>query len=116
MSPGGGTQMSPGAILRQTLRSSGTEMSPGGGTEMSPGGGTEMSPGAVFRQTLDSGTEMSPGGGTEMSPGGGTERSPGSVATFGLPAYLQITLNALAQYAGQLRAQGALISSGLETR
>ena len=68
MSPGGGTEMSPGAIFR------GTEMSPGGGTEISPGGGTEMSPGAIFR-----GTEMSPGGGTEISPGGGTEMSPGAI-------------------------------------
>ena len=68
MSPGGGTEMSPGAIFR------GTELSPGGGTEISPGGGTEMSPGAIFR-----GTEMSPGGGTEISPGGGTEMSPGAI-------------------------------------
>jgi len=94
--------MSSGAIF------SGTEMSPGGGTERSPGG-TEMSPGAVF-----SGTEMSPGGGTERSPGG-TEMSPGALGGQ-LPGYLQVTLTALVRYADQLRARGALLSSGLEGR
>jgi hypothetical protein len=111
MSPGGGTevspggtQMSPGAIF------AGTEMSPGGGTEMSPGG-TQMSPGAIF-----AGTEMSPGGGTEMSPGGGTEMSPGAQGIGRLSSHLQVTFDALVQYASQLRARGALISSGLESR
>ena len=96
ISPGGGTEMSPGAIF------SGTEMSPGGGTEMSPGG-TEMSPGAIFS-------------GTEMSPGGGTEMSPGAIGSSRLPGYLVLTLSALVRYSGQLRARGALLSSGLEQR
>lgn len=99
-------------VIGGHLGSSGTEMSPGGGTEVSPGGGTEMSPGAIF-----SGTEMSPGGGTEISPGGtGTEMSPGALGAGHLPGYLQVTLNALVSYAGQLRARGALFSSGLEGR
>jgi hypothetical protein len=128
MSPGGGTEMSPGGTeMSPGAIFSGTEMSPGGGTEMSPGG-TEMSPGAIF-----SGTEMSPGGGTEMSPGGtemspgaifsgtemspgGTEMSPGALTAGRLPGYLQVTLNALTQYASQLRARGALFTTGLESR
>ena len=69
-----------------------------------------MSPGAIF-----SGTEMSPGGGTEMSPGG-TEMSPGAIGSFRRPAYVVLTLSALVRYSGQLRARGALLSSGLEQR
>jgi hypothetical protein len=98
-------------ILGGRSSSGGTEMSPGGGTEISPGGGTEMSPGAVF-----AGTEMSPGGGTEISPGGGTEMSPGVTAELGsLPSYVQVTLRAFISYANQLRARGALVTSGLES-
>ncbi|GIF94138.1 hypothetical protein [Catellatospora chokoriensis] len=92
----------------------GTEMSPGGGTEMSPGtGGTEMSPGVLAAGGgVFAGTEMSPGGGTEMSPGtGGTEMSPG-VARMVSPD-VQVTLDALTQFAKQMRASGALRVSGL---
>jgi len=106
------------SVMGGRWESSGTEMSPGGGTEMSPGGGTEMSPGAerAFLRRESSGTEMSPGGGTEMSPGGGTEMSPGAFRAARLPGYLQVVLNALAHYAGQLRTRGALVFSGLESR
>jgi hypothetical protein len=97
------------AVIGTRFGSGGTEVSPGGGTEVSPGGGTEVSPGAIFR-----GTEVSPGGGTEVSPGGGTEVSPGALGGLALPGYLQVTFSALVQYASRLRAQGALVSSGLE--
>jgi hypothetical protein len=73
-------------------------MSPGGGTEMSPGGGTEPTPEAFGRTGVFAGTEMSPGtGGTEMSPGGGTRVMD-----------VQVTLDALIQYAHQVRRSGAL--------
>jgi hypothetical protein len=92
-SPDTGTEMSPGT---------GTEMSPGTGTEMSPGTGTEMSPGT--------GTEASPGTGTEASPGTGTEASPGtgteSEGRWG--GLAEVSLQALIEYASQLRETGAL--------
>ena len=102
ISPGTGTDMSPGAFF------SGTEMSPGG-TQISPGTGTDMSPGAFF-----SGTEMSPGG-TQISPGTGTDMSPGAFGG-GWASHFQITMNELVRYATELRARGALVSSGLEGR
>ena len=128
VSPGGGTEVSPGG---------GTEVSPGGGTEVSPGGGTEVSPGGfslVERLTFElnaagrigaqilrdqvSGTEMSPGTATEMSPGIGTDKSPGAVGQslwgVALPSHVLGALSALVQYAGLLRSQGALNTSGLE--
>jgi len=99
----------------------GTEMSPGtGGTEMSPGtGGTEMSPGQVVGEfdpgRVFAGTEMSPGtGGTEMSPGtGGTEMSPGRFGGQFGTIDVRITLDALVDFATQLRAGGGLDISGL---
>ncbi|HEY0640289.1 MAG TPA: hypothetical protein VGD67_21885 [Pseudonocardiaceae bacterium] len=137
MSPGHGTEMSPGEVFRGTEMSSpGTEMSPGQlrrGTEMSSPG-TEMSPGQVFRGTEMSspGTEMSPGQlrqgtemsspGTEMSPGQvfrgtemsspGTEISPGP-GTDVSPGHLDgididVTLRALVEFANELRRAGAL--------
>ena len=134
----GGTEMSPGArfggVLTGTEKSPGygtersgtdkspgrrvgggvfrgTEMSPGGGTEMSPGG-TEMSPGARIGRggRLATGTEVSPGGGTEVSPGG-TEVSPGE--RFGA-VNVQVTFEALVQFATQLRRAGALNLTGFE--
>ena len=80
----------------------GTEMSPGTATEMSPGIATERSAAAIFRAT-----EMSPGTATEMSPG----KASASVAS-----HLAVTLGSLVQYSNQLRARGALLSSGLEDR
>jgi len=91
ISPGPGTEMSPGQVFR------GTEMS-SPGTEISPGPGTEMSPGQVFR-----GTEMSSPG-TEISPGPGTEMSPGRVGGIDI----DVTLRALVEFANQLRRAGAL--------
>ena len=59
---------------------------------------------------------MSPGG-TEMSPGTGAEMSPGGfVGRGGIAAHVQVTLQALVQYASQLRARGALAFTGLEGR
>jgi hypothetical protein len=53
-----------------------------------------------------------------MSPGIGTDRSPGAVGQsiwgVALPSHVQGALNALVQYAGLLRSQGALNTSGLE--
>jgi hypothetical protein len=127
-----GTHMSTGGIMV-----SGTEMSTGGGTEMSTGGGTEMSTGGIMVSGTEmstgtsfgteqsgthmstggimvSGTEMSTGGGTEMSTGtGGTEMSTGTrVIGGGIDIFPQghfrVTLEALTQYAMQLRDSGAL--------
>jgi hypothetical protein len=119
ISPGPGTNISPGAVFEGTEMSSpgteispgspGTEMSPGAvfegtemsspGTEISPGSpGTEMSPGAVFE-----GTEMSSPG-TEISPGPGTDMSPGRFGGINL----EVTLIALVEFAQELRAAGAL--------
>jgi hypothetical protein len=92
-SPGTGTEFSPGT---------GTEFSPGTGTEMSPGTGTEMSPGTGTEMSPGTGTEMSPGTGTEMSPGTGTEMS-GWGGRFG-----EVILQALVEYATELRSAGAL--------
>ena len=106
-----GTDMSPGKRVGGGVFT-GTEMSPGGGTEMSPGG-TEMSPGArLGRGRFSSGTEVSPGGGTEVSPGG-TEVSPGRAGRFGA-VNVQVTFEALVQFATQLRRSGALNLTGFE--
>ncbi|WP_240746146.1 hypothetical protein [Cupriavidus oxalaticus] len=112
-----GTEMSPG----------GTEQSPGGGTEMSPGAlnWAESLAASLRRAQLflgdfrvAEGTEMSPGGGTEVSPGGGTEVSPGTSfgGTWGvqLAPFVMTSLGALVQYAVAVRRQGALAASGLE--
>jgi hypothetical protein len=109
--------------------SGGTEISPGGGTEVSPGGGTEISPGALRlgealtaalrRAELFLGEMVRATSGTEMSPGGGTEISPGQ--TFGgqwgvqLQPHVTSSLGAIVQYAVELKMQGALSASGLET-
>jgi hypothetical protein len=115
----GGTQMSTGTATTEMSTGSrvfeeavagrilaeGTEMSTGtGGTQMSTGTATtEMSTGNLV---FEAGTEMSTGtGGTQMSTGtGGTEHS---IGFFG-PSHVLVTLEALAQYATQLRAAGAL--------
>jgi hypothetical protein len=123
MSTGGimvsGTEMSTGTSFG--TEQSGTHMSTGGimvsGTEMSTGtsfgteqSGTHMSTGGI----MVSGTEMSTGGGTEMSTGtGGTEMSTGArVFGGGIDIFPQghfrVTLEALTQYAIQLRDSGAL--------
>ena len=94
-----GTERSRGILdtIFGGIFSSGTEMSTGTdfGTERS---GTEKS-GGIFA----SGTEMSTGTdfGTERS---GTERS----GVFSAPGYVLVSLEALAQYAVQLRQIGAL--------
>jgi hypothetical protein len=108
-----GTEMSPG----------GTEMSPGGGTEMSPGAlrlaealGAALQRAERFSAQLTlagQGTEMSPGGGTEMSPGRGTEMSEGQWG-IQLPGYVAASLGSVVQYATELRRRGALSTSGLE--
>jgi hypothetical protein len=128
MSSSGDPELSPDAFHAEAspagFRRAGTEMSPGTGTEMSPGtlrpstevspGGTEVSPGT------GTGNEMRPGArraGTEMSPGTGTEMSPGGlVSRGGIAGHVQVTLQALVQYASQLRARGALAFTGLEGR
>jgi hypothetical protein len=126
-----GTEMSTGSIF-----AAGTEMSTGtdfgterSGTEMSTGSifaaGTEMSTGTDFG-TERSGTEMSTGSifapgpifggifalGTEMSTGTdfGTERSGTEMSTGRgfAPYHILVSLEALAQYAGQLKDAGAL--------
>ena len=116
-----GTHMSTGGLV-----GSGTEMSTGtfateqSGTHRSTGGlvgsGTEMSTGTFA--TEQSGTHMSTGGlvgsGTEMSTGTfATEQSGTHMSTGGRPGlfgsrYAQVTLEALARYATQLREAGAL--------
>ena len=121
-----GTEMSTGRTVAE-----GTEMSTGtdfgtmrSGTEMSTGrvfaAGTEMSTGTDFG-TMRSGTEMSTGrvfaAGTEISTGtdfgtmrSGTEMSTGRTFAAGLfgSSHVAVTLEALAQYAAQLRESGAL--------
>jgi hypothetical protein len=98
-----------GSIFAGTEQSSpGTEVSPGGGTEVSPGRvfagtemsspGTEMSPGRVF-----AGTEMSSPG-TEISPGPGTDMSPGRLGAVDF----RVTLDSLVEFATELRRAGAL--------
>jgi hypothetical protein len=93
--------MSPGQAFAGTEMSSpGTEMSPGqrfAGTEMSSPG-TEMSPGQRF-----AGTEMSSPG-TEISPGPGTDMSPGRFGGIDI----DVTLQALVDFATELRRAGAL--------
>jgi len=94
---------------RVGIGASGTEMSTGTsfGTEQS---GTHMSTGNI----MVSGTEMSTGGGTEMSTGtGGTEMStgtrvPGEIIGIFPQGHFRVTLEALTQYAIQLRESGAL--------
>jgi hypothetical protein len=76
----------------------GTEMS-SPGTEISPGPGTDISPGRVF-----AGTEMSSPG-TEISPGPGTDISPGHLAGG---VDIDVTLQALVEFANELRRTGAL--------
>src|SRR5205085_1671349 len=94
-----------GVFTPNRVLAEGTEMSTGtGGTRMSAGTATTgMSTG---RRVVDGGTEMSTGtGATEMSTGtGATEHS---IGLFGA-SHVQVTLEALAQYATQLRAAGAL--------
>jgi hypothetical protein len=92
---GGGTERSTGSIFAQTEMSTGHST----GTEMSTGhgGGTEQSTGSIFAQT-----EMSTGHST------GTEMSTGhDLGSLG-GDFRRITLAALADYAVQLRRQGAL--------
>jgi hypothetical protein len=114
----GGAEGGPGHTSTGTNPGTGTgDTDPGtgtgtGGTEMSTGtgtGGTEMSTGT-------GGTEQSTGtgtGGTEQSTGtGDTEQSTGTGtdSDFGLfgSRYAMLTLEALTQYAIQLRSIGAL--------
>jgi hypothetical protein len=118
-----GTHMSTGgAVAGGTEMSTGTYATEQSGTHMSTGGliagGTEMSTGTYA--TEQSGTHMSTGGlvagGTEMSTGTyATEQSGTHMSTGGAidinrlgPGYAQVTLDALASYAAQLRDAGAL--------
>jgi hypothetical protein len=112
-----GTEKSGGIFASGTEMSTGTDFgTERSGTEKSGGifaSGTEMSTGTDFG-TERSGTERSGGifeSGTEMSTGTdfGTERSgtEKSGQVFA-PSYVFVTLEALAQYAAQLRDAGAL--------
>ena len=109
--PGTGTEFTPGTGTEFTP---GTEATPGTGTEFTPGagpavaGGTNVSPGTGTNFTPGTGTNVSPGTGTNVSPG--TEVSPGGiVGRFG---EFQVTLDALVDFARQVRRAGALTETG----
>jgi hypothetical protein len=109
----------PGSKLRPGVEA-GTEFTPGTGTEFTPGTGTESTPGTGTELSAGQGTEFTPGTGTEFTPGTGTESTPGT-GTESTPGGIvvdwgefQVTLQALVQYATQLRRVGALAETGFE--
>ena len=107
--------------LRRLAAGNGTEMSPGGGTEMSPGG-TEMSPGALrLAQSLVAAIRRaerfsellhSASGGTEMSPGTATEMSPGVTATEMSPGALRLAQQLIAEIKIAARLAAKLLATG----
>ncbi len=110
VSPGTGTEISPGT---------GTNVSPGTGTNVSPGTGTNVSPGTGTNVSPGTGTNVSPGTGTNVSPGTGTNVSPGtgtgtevSIGGFGRFGELAVVLEALVEFAGELRTRGMLTHTG----
>jgi hypothetical protein len=102
------TQQSTGT-QPQTEQSTGTqpqtEQSTGTGTQDGTGTGTEQSTGTGTEQSTGTGTEQSTGTGTEQSTGTGT----GDIrAQLPFGSYIQVTVDAVMQFAAQLRDSGAL--------
>jgi hypothetical protein len=117
--PGTGTEFTPGTGTLSTP-GTGTQATPGTGTLSTPGASTLSAPRAGTLSTPGTGTQATPGTGTLSTPGTGTLSTPGT-GTLSTPGGIlgrwgefQITIEALVQYATQLRQAGALRETGFE--
>ena len=107
--PGTGTQFTPGTGTQFTP-GTGTQFTPGTGTQATPGTGTQATPGTGTQFTPGTGTQATPGTGTQATPGTGTQSTPGGlVGRWGI---FESTILALVEYAMQLRQMGALMETG----